>query len=288
MMEQESACSSKEGRYFVPDWLAPSNVRAFVTQRSRATRGNGGGGGAGKNSTVSFNMSTGSTRSEEEQAAVLENRALMARDWQWSSSATTPTMPTQQQQQQQQQQQHPQWLWEVHGTSVVQAEADGIERKGDAVWTDRKGLPIIVLSADCLPVIFCTVSGTKVAAAHAGWRGLAAGVLEETVDMLDERAEDIMAWLGPAISQTHFEVGPEVQEAFLSADPDAESAFVPGKGDRWHGDLFALARMRLKRKGVGQVYGGGLCTFRDPERWFSYRRDGPKKGNFATVVWLEQ
>ena len=253
---------SIKGRYLIPDWPSPENVKACVTLSVREGK---------KDSTRSdyttFNMSTGSVRSEQELSVALANRSLMAGDWQWLA--------------------RPQWLIEMNGTRAVQAEPDGVDREGDAVWTDRLGIPCAVLSADCVPVIFCNHSGTKVAAAHAGWRGLAGGVLEATVDAIGDPPHQLMAWLGPAISQAHFEVGPEVREAFVSVDGGAVTAFIPGKGDRWHGDLFALARMRLEKKGVVQVYGGGLCTYSEPEYWFSYRRDGANKGNFATVVWLE-
>ena len=255
---------------------------------------------------MSFNMSTGSTRCVEERALVLENRALMAEDWRgWRRTGGRA-----------------QWLSEVHGTEVVRIEESDVingggelrVREGDAVWTDCPGVPIAILSADCLPVAFCNMEGTKVGVAHAGWRGLVAGVLETTIDAMttttamaetmEPSEERLMAWLGPAISHAHFEVGPEVREAFLSeaakyaessgkesaesARKSAELAFFPGEGDRWYGDLFALARMRLERRGVRRVYGGGVCTYSDPNSWFSYRRNGPRRGNFATVVWLQE
>ena len=237
-------------RYLIPEWPAPANVKAFVTLRAREGKHTGAG-------STSFNMCS---------PAGAENRSLMAKDWHWQSK--------------------PQWLREVHGIGVVKAEPDGCEREGDAVWTDQIGLPCPILTADCLPVIFCNRKGTKVAAAHAGWRGLAKGVLEATVAEMGKPPEQLMAWFGPAISQSRFEVGPEVREAFMGVDPVAESAFIPGIGDRWYSDLYALAKMRLERVGVEQVYGGGLCTFSDPSRWFSYRRDGPGRGCQVTVVWV--
>lgn len=248
-------------RYLMPDWPAPENVKALVTLRARENKKSGSG------NFTSFNMSIASVSSREELTMVLENRALMMEDWQWKTG--------------------PQWLKEVQGTKVIHSKPGGSEEEGDAIWTDEQGLPCAILTADCLPVIFCNLSGTKVAAAHAGWRGLASGILEATVDALKDPPQQLMAWLGPAISQTHFEVGPEVRKAFMDVDVGAKAAFIPGNGDRWYGDLFTLARMRLKSKGLKELYGGGLCTFSDPQQWFSYRRDGPRKGNFATVVWLE-
>lgn len=242
-------------RYLIPDWPAPENVKACVTFRARDGEHTG-------TSSTSYNMSW----SSGEREAVVENRSLLAKDWQWRTG--------------------PQWLKEVHGNEVVRAQPDATEREGDAVWTDQLGLPCAILTADCLPVIFCDLDGSKVAAAHAGWRGLVRGVLEETVKEMGGAPEQLMAWFGPAISQSRYEVGPEVRDAFLSEDQTAEAAFKPGDGDRCYCDLYALARMRLEKVGVKQIYGGGLCTFNDPVHWFSYRRDGPRKGCLATVVWL--
>jgi YfiH family protein len=248
-------------RYLLPDadWPAPENVKACVTYRSRDLEHPGGG-----SNTISYNMSW----SSGEKESVVENRSLLAEDWQWRTQ--------------------PQWLKEVHGIEVVEAQPDNVEREGDAVWTDRHGLPCAILTADCLPVIFCDVNGRKVAAAHAGWRGMVRGVLEETVRKIGVAPEHLLAWFGPAISQPHYEVGPEVRDAFMNVDQKAEAAFIPGNSDRYYCDLYALARMRLDRVGVKQVYGGGLCTYSDPAHWFSYRRDGARKGCLATVVWLSE
>lgn len=243
------------GRYLIPDWPAPSNVKACVTSRIREGKHTG-------ISDTSFNMSWYGS----EREAVVENRSLLSKDWHWKRE--------------------PQWLTEVHGINVVRAQPDCAEQEGDAVWTDLPGLPCAILTADCLPVIFCDQAGTKVAAAHAGWRGLLKGVLEATVGTMGAPPEELMAWFGPAISQSHFEIGPNVRDAFLSLDPGSKTAFVPGIGDRWYGDLYALARIRLEKVGVTQIFGGGLCTFSDPGSWFSYRRDGPRKGGQATVIWL--
>jgi len=162
----------------------------------------------------------------------------------------------------------PAWLKQVHGVDVVPAD------------------PSRVVEADCLPALFCRRDGTRVAAAHAGWRGLAAGVLEATADSLQSAAEDIMVWLGPAIGQPSFEVGPEVREAFTASHPQTAAAFVASSNpDRFMADIYALARLRLAAQGVSAVYGGGLDTFTDP-RFFSYRR-AARTGRFASLIWIE-
>ena len=144
-----------------------------------------------------------------------------------------------------------------------------------------------MLTADCLPVLLRDRSATRVAVAHAGWRGLAAGVLEATVAALGVPGPELIAWLGPAIGQAAFEVGPEVRAAFVARDPHAQAAFRPGRADRWHADLALLARQRLADAGVAAVYGGDLCTFSDRERFFSHRRDGTS-GRMASLIWLDR
>ena len=243
-----------KGHYLIPDWPAPENIRACVTRRA---------GGVSKGIYASFNLGL---RSGDVSEAVQENRRIIRSDWQLEKE--------------------PQWLHQVHGIEVVTAQPDAVEREGDAVWTDQPGLPCAVLTADCLPVVFCNKSGTKVAAAHAGWKGLQAGVLEQTVAALSEPAEELIAWMGPAISQKCFEVGPEVREAFIASTPDAEQAFTAGEGDRWFGDLYSLARLRLQAIGLTAVYGGDLCTYSDADSWHSYRRDGVESGRLATLIWM--
>ena len=182
------------------------------------------------------------------------------------------------------------WLRQVHGTGVhrIEAppEAGAAAPVADAAVTRLRGVAVAVLTADCLPVLLAAEDGSAVGAAHAGWRGLAAGVLEATVAALETAPERIRAWLGPAIGPTAFEVGPEVRDAFLAADPGAASAFRRGRGDRWHADLWALARRRLRLAGVRQVAGGGVCVHADPERYYSWRRDGKRTGRQATLAWL--
>lgn len=183
-----------------------------------------------------------------------------------------------------------QWLSQVHGVEVVEANSGGYCPQADASWSRQAGTACTVMTADCLPVLFCTTRGDRVAAAHAGWRGLLDGVLEATVAVLAEEPGQILVWLGPAIGPGAFEVGVEVREGFLAAATAAESAtvegcFIPNSANPGHffADLYALARLRLRRCGVEAVYGGGFCTFTDSERFYSYRRDG-HTGRMASVV----
>lgn len=168
------------------------------------------------------------------------------------------------------------FLHQVHGATVVTAgqvrSAEG-PLDADAVFGNEAGDICAVRTADCLPVLFCSADGETIAAAHAGWRGLASGVLENTVRAMQRPAGDILAWLGPAISQANFEVGSEVRDAFLKHNSVAESCFELNDRGRWQADLYGLARQRLHRCGVEAIYGGGLCTYADEQRFYSYRRN---------------
>lgn len=163
---------------------------------------------------------------------------------------------------------------------------DEVDPEADAAVTSEPGVVLAILTADCLPVLFCADDGSEVAAAHAGWRGLAAGVLEATVAAMRTPPERLLAWLGPAAGPQHYEVGAEVRDAFVSCDADAASAFAATRPGHWHVDLYALARMRLAAVGVTRVHGGGLCTISDPARFFSHRRD-QRTGRMASLVWIE-
>jgi YfiH family protein len=199
-------------------------------------------------------------------ASVLENRRRL------TAAAGLPAEPI--------------WLEQVHGTHVADLDGLGGAGPADAALTRRTGRVCAILTADCLPILLTADMGGLVAAAHAGWRGLAAGVIEATVRALMVPPERLMAWLGPAIGPQHFEVGAEVREALLQADAGGEAAFVPNARGRFMADLAALARRRLAALGVGRVYGGGECTFTAADRYFSYRRDGVT-GRQATLIWLE-
>ena len=246
---------SSDGCYLQPDWPAPASVKAFVTTRS---------GGVSDGPWRSLNLGL---RSGDDTDKVLQNRSVLMQDWPLDKI---------------------QWLKQVHGADVAQADQDCEEKEADACWSVVSGRACAVLTADCLPVLFCNRSGTRVAAAHAGWRGLAGGVLENTAAVFDDSPGALMAWLGPAISQPCFEVGSEVRQAFLAHDPDAERAFVAGQGDRWFADIYTLARQRLAALGIYDVYGGDYCTVRQEELFFSYRRDGAKSGRLASVIWLAE
>lgn len=177
----------------------------------------------------------------------------------------------------------PRWLRQVHGTGVVIEPPAGEPVEADAAITRQPGVVCAVLTADCLPVILASADGAELAAAHAGWRGLAGGVLEATVGAMSADPADLVVWLGPAISQPAFEVGEEVRRAFVAVDAAAGSCFVANENERWQADLYGLARQRLGKLGVSQVSGGGYCTFGEPGRFFSHRRDGPC-GRMASFV----
>ena len=235
----------------IPDWPAPARVRACVTTR------------AGGVSLAPFDSLNLGDHVGDDPLAVTENRRRL-----------TDTFAIQ-----------PAWLRQVHGVGVVEADP-ALTAEADASWTRTPGIACASMTADCLPVLFCDRAGSRVAAAHAGWRGLAAGVLEATVDRLDVPASQILVWLGPAIGPGAFEVGAEVREAFLSKHPETIEAFVPSvNAGRFMADIYALARLRLAARGITAVHGGGLCTVSDP-RFFSYRRS-PRTGRFASLIWLE-
>ena len=179
----------------------------------------------------------------------------------------------------------PVWLEQVHGKDVLRLSGGPYESKrADASYSNTPGTVCAVMTADCLPVLFCNLDGTEVAAAHAGWRGLCEGVLEETVACFNDRPENIMAWLGPAIGPTAFEVGPEVRDAFMAKDLQAKNAFRAA-GEKYYADIYLLARQRLGNVGVQRIYGGDRCTFSQNDDFFSYRRDRTT-GRMASFIWL--
>lgn len=181
----------------------------------------------------------------------------------------------------------PLWLKQVHGKGVVHCDvATTGTPTGDAALTFQSHRPVGVLTADCLPVLLCHESRRVVAVAHAGWRGLVAGVIEAAVRSMGSDPRGTMAWLGPAIGPDAFEVGPEVRAAFLARDERAAWAFRKGQGDRWLADIYQLARLRLGDAGVDKVYGGGLCTVKDADRFFSYRREGGMTGRMGHFIWM--
>ena len=237
-----------------PDWSAPARVRALSTTRR---------GGVSSGRWESLNLGD---HVEDDPQAVAENRRLLVRE------AGLPAEPL--------------WLKQVHGCAVADPARDARGCEADAAFADAPGRVCAVMTADCLPVLLTNRAGTRVAAAHAGWRGLAGGVLEQTVRSFSDAPQALIAWLGPAIGPQAFEVGDEVREAFVSLHAASEAAFSSARPGHWFADIYALARNHLAAAGVTQVHGGGLCTFSDSERFFSYRRDGVT-GRMATLIWLE-
>jgi YfiH family protein len=249
-----------------PDWPAPAKVRALSTWR---------GGGVSAAPYVSLNLGG---HVGDSHGAVAENRRRLA------AAAGLPADPM--------------WLAQIHGTTVADLEAidgnagdaavpgaAGSLGPADAAFTRRPGRVCAILTADCLPLLLATDCGDLVGAAHAGWRGLAAGVIEATVLAMAVPPQSLLAWLGPAIGPAHFEVGPEVREALLTGDSGASAAFVANSRGRFMADLAALVRRRLEALGVTRIYGGGECTFAAADRYFSHRRDGVT-GRQATLIWL--
>lgn len=225
-----------------PDWPAPPNVVAIATTRA-------GGASVGEFASLNLGAHVG-----DEPASVSENRRCLL------AGAKLPS--------------EPKWLTQIHGTTVIDASGAIDAPQADAAWCRAPGIVCAVLTADCLPVLFSSADGTVVAAAHAGWRGLKAGVLENTVASMAARRGELLAWLGPGISQAHYEVGAEVREEFVAGDAAAAAAFEQNTAGRWQADLFALARLRLQKIGVERVFGADYCTATDSQRFFSYRRDG--------------
>ena len=235
-----------------PDWPAPVNVHSWSTTRL---------GGGSKESYDSLNLGL---HVNDDIGAVLENRQRLKEVLGYEQIA---------------------WLNQVHSTDVVKASSSQLDN-ADASWTNEKNIACVVMTADCLPVLFCDKSGRFVAAAHAGWRGLLNGVLEATIEKMPVARQDLMAWLGPAIGPDKFEVGSEVREAFIAHNEQADQCFKEGHYQgRYFANIYQLAKQRLISSGVTAIYGGGLCTVSDEERFFSYRRHAVT-GRMASLIWL--
>jgi YfiH family protein len=239
--------------WIVPDWPAPPGVRAFVTSRA-------GGVSEGEYGTMNLGMNSG-----DDPAGVAANRAIVRRH-----------LPA-----------DPAYLVQVHGTRVAELDRHPEDRpRADAAVTTTPGRVAVVLTADCMPLFLCDREGRAVAVVHAGWRGMAAGVIENAVHALGARPRDVLAWMGPTIGADAFEVGPEVREAFLAGDPGAGTAFRAGRPGKLMADLYHLARRRLAAVGVTGVCGGGFCTYHEPARFFSYRRVA-RSGRMGAFIWKE-
>lgn len=242
--------------WLFPDWPAPRPVHAAVTTRF----------GPGVSGAPFDRLNLG-TRSGDDAEAVASNRRALRQ------ALALPSAPR--------------WLHQVHGTTVAELGplAGQAEPEADAAVSRIPGTVLAIVTADCLPVLFCSDDGSEIAVAHAGWRGLAAGVLEATLAATTTPAAQVLAWLGPCIGAASYEVGPEVRDAFVHADAGAAQAFAASRVGHWRMDLAMLARQRLEAAGVGWIGGGDFDTFRDA-RFYSYRRDGARSGRFASLVWL--
>jgi len=233
-----------------PDWPAPANVKAIQTTRR---------GGFGVAPYDSLNLGS---HVQDNPVTVAQNRQLL--------SQYLPSEPV--------------WLNQVHGVEVVDAAQCAWVPDADAAFTHQKQVVCVTMTADCLPILLCDKQGTVVAAVHAGWRSLCDGVIEAAVEKMQVPPVDLMAWLGPAIGPQAFEVGDEVKAAFVAKDTQSGVTFTP-KGDKWLGDLYLIAKQRLANVGVHAVYGGKECTYSQPEKYFSFRRDGAT-GRMASLIWL--
>jgi YfiH family protein len=238
--------------WLVPDWPAPKNVRALLTTRA---------GGVSSGAFATLNLAS---HVADDPASVAENRRRLR--------AHLPSEPL--------------WLAQVHGSRVVCAEESVAGVEADGAFSRRPGVVCAVLTADCLPVLLCDAAGSVVAVAHAGWRGLAAGVIEATAAAMGPPPSRLLAYLGPAIGPQVFEVGGEVREEFLAHSAQTGQAFVAARDGKWLCDLYMLARQRLAALGVTRVFGGGWCTVGDTERFYSYRRQRVT-GRMAALIWLQ-
>jgi YfiH family protein len=245
--------------WIVPEWAAPASVHAFFTTRT---------GGSSTGGCAPFDLASAGRRDRgSSDDALVENHRRV--------QSFLPSTPL--------------WLEQVHGTGVIDADSlpqTSADRppRADAALTRATGVVLAVRVADCLPALFCDRAASVVAAAHAGWRGLVAGVLENTIAAMRCAPADIVVWLGPAIGARAFEVGGEVRDAFAAVEPSDADAFVPGGNGKWHGDLAGLARQRLLRAGVTNVAIDGHCTWSEPQRFFSFRRDRTS-ARMAAFVW---
>ncbi len=239
-------------RWIVPDWPAPANVRAASSLRS------GGTSGA---DYAALNLAD---HVADSPVAVAANRERLHR------ALALPAAPV--------------WLTQTHGVACVDVARSTIGTEADASFTTQTGIVSAVLTADCLPVLLCDQQGSTVASVHAGWRGLASGVIESAIAAMGE-PQGLMAWLGPAIGPQQFEVGTEVRATFVARDAAAADAFIPVRDGHWHADLYQLAALILRKQGISAIYGAEWCTVSSPENFYSYRRDGVT-GRMATLIWM--
>lgn len=245
--------ASLSSTFIYPNWPAPAHVKAIQTTRL---------GGVSAAPYQSLNLGD---HVKDNPHHVAHNRQLL--------NTFVPSVPV--------------WLNQVHGVRVIDAALSSCVESADASFSTKKNVVCVTMTADCLPVFLCDKAGTVVAAVHAGWRSLCDGVIEQTIKSMPVEASELMAWLGPAIGPEAFEIGGEVRAQFIAQDAQAESAFKPkANTDKWLGDLYSIAKQRLANMGVPAVYGEPNCTYSNPDKFFSFRRDGDT-GRMASLIWLE-
>lgn len=237
-----------------PDWPAPDNIKACTTTRQ---------GGVSRGEFAGFNLAA---HVDDQPEQVRKNRQIL------SQHLDLPAEPC--------------WLEQVHGVQVVNAAKQQHPVPADASYSFEKNVVCCVMTADCLPILICDRQGEAVAAAHAGWRGLHAGVMEATIDAMVRPVGELLVWMGPAIGPEAFEVGEEVRQAFIQDLAESEAAFKPSRPGHWMADIYQLARLRLQRKGVEAIFGGHYCTYND-DRFYSYRQNA-KTGRMASLIWREK
>jgi YfiH family protein len=242
--------------FLIPDWPAPTNVKAYTTLRMRL--------GVSQAPYQQFNLAA---HVGDSLANVQQNRLLL------KQHLALPAEPT--------------WIKQTHSQIALSAESFNLDQEADATYAQQPNQVCIILTADCLPILICDRAGNQVAAIHAGWRGILSGIIENTLKKLTAKPEELLVWLGPAISQSNYEVGDEMRDLFLQDNPTSEVAFIPSTSNkRWLASLNELARLRLQAQGVASIYGGDHCTFADSKRFFSYRRDGQQTGRIASLIWI--
>lgn len=243
--------------YIIPNWSAPKNVHAYVTLRNT---------GYSKSPYASFNLAS---HVGDDQQAVLQNRHKLAQDLQLSNQ--------------------PYWLQQAHTNKAIAVDYAYPEPIADASYTSIPNQVCAILTADCLPLLICNTSGSIVAAIHAGWKGLAAGVIEATLKSVGvdrTNCNDFMVWLGPAIGPSAFEVGDDTRELFVQQDKTAEAAFTKKENHKWNCNIYLLAKLRLYKFNLINIYGGDFCTFLQADKFFSFRRDQGITGRMASIIWI--
>jgi len=237
--------------FIQPNWPAPNHVKAYTTLREC-------------DSYLPFEGDTYVEESHKEK--IKKNRTLLKNLLQFPEE--------------------PIWLQQTHSATVIKASPSHRQFNADASFADEKNQVCVVHTADCLPILLCDKKGTQVAAIHGGWRGLAKGIIQNTVQTLNVPSDELLVWLGPAICATHYEVGNEVRDIFIEKNAELAKAFSPSPQGRWLADLYAIARIQFQMLGVKNIFGGEFCTFEEEDLFFSYRREGKNIGRIATLIWI--